>query len=77
MRKVSYAKLHAPFFSVGTGNLKDTLSPKEYTGMEIYETSTGLEVKYKGIHFFIPATNVVGYVIEAEKVPYKIVPKEQ
>ena len=69
MRKVTYAKLHAPFFSVGTGNLRDTLSPKEYTGMEMWWTDPGLEIKYKGVHFFVPSANVVGCVFEKEAAP--------
>jgi hypothetical protein len=59
--KVKYAKLHTEYFSVGTGNLSNTLEPEgKHKGMEVIWTPSGLFVDYKGVHFVVSQGNVVG-----------------
>jgi hypothetical protein len=62
MRLVSYASLHSPFFFPGLGNMDKTLSDKSNPGIKMHLTGEGLEVRYKGLDFFIPTPNIVGVV---------------
>lgn len=68
MSKVRFAKLHVAYFDVGCGNLGDTLGdPNKHRDMEIEKGDDGLYVRFKGVKFFVPSSNVVGCTFAPEE----------
>lgn len=75
MRKVSWAKLHAPYFLVGVGHLTDTLGdPQKHKGMELNWAPEGLHCSWEGHEFFIPAANMVGCTFAPSEAPRVFIP---
>lgn len=69
-RKVTYARLHEAYQQPGSitlGAMPKVLNCSEQKDLEMWYTSEGLQVSYKGAHFIIPLANVVGATFAKEE----------